>query len=197
MKNRLLGGVVLASLSLAACSQQDVKPVEVKKETNVQAGIKIDEKKETAVQAGITIGEKNPGAREDFRGKTEAEALAFAEKMSVPFRVVKRDGQNLPTTKDFRIGRINAEVEKGLVVDYQVEGQEKPVIEDSKPVEAPVSKAYLNLSEKAAADLAEKNGVSFRVVKRDGEFLPATMDYRPGRINAEVEKGIVVDYQVE
>jgi hypothetical protein len=56
---------------------------------------------------------------------------------------------------------------------------------------------YVGLSEAAAAALAEENNVPFRVVERDGEALMVTEDWRPGRINAVVENGIVVSYTVE
>jgi hypothetical protein len=35
------------------------------------------------------------------------------------------------------------------------------------------------------------------VIEQDGESLPATMDLRPGRINASVANGVVVDIFVE
>jgi len=34
-------------------------------------------------------------------------------------------------------------------------------------------------------------------VERDGHFLPATKDYRQGRINATVDNGVVTSYRVE
>lgn len=46
-------------------------------------------------------------------------------------------------------------------------------------------------------ELASENNIPFRVIMRDGEMLSATMDYRPGRINAEVEDAIVVDFSIE
>lgn len=56
---------------------------------------------------------------------------------------------------------------------------------------------YVWLSESEAEELATENGVSFRVVERDGHFLPATKDYRQGRINATVDNGVVTSYRVE
>ncbi len=38
---------------------------------------------------------------------------------------------------------------------------------------------------------AEAEGFVLRVTKEDGEFMPATMDLNPGRLNLEVEDGIV------
>lgn len=56
---------------------------------------------------------------------------------------------------------------------------------------------YVGVSPAEAEARATANGVSFRVIMEDGQPLPATMDYRPGRINATVENGIVVGYEVE
>lgn len=56
---------------------------------------------------------------------------------------------------------------------------------------------FVWLSEEEAMELASENNIPFRVIMRDGEMLSATMDYRPGRINAEVEDAIVVDFSIE
>jgi len=56
---------------------------------------------------------------------------------------------------------------------------------------------FVGLTEEAAAALATENNVSFRVTMRDAIPLPVTMDYRPGRINADVESGVVVSVSVE
>lgn len=38
---------------------------------------------------------------------------------------------------------------------------------------------------------AENQGYVFRVIKEDGESFPATMDSNPGRLNVEIEGGII------
>jgi hypothetical protein len=38
---------------------------------------------------------------------------------------------------------------------------------------------------------ANERGMTVRVVKLDGESLPGTKDYRPERINVEVENGVI------
>ena len=53
------------------------------------------------------------------------------------------------------------------------------------------------LTEDEASELASENGVPFRVTMRDGEMLPVTMDYVPGRINAQIEDGVVTSVSVE
>ena len=56
---------------------------------------------------------------------------------------------------------------------------------------------FIGLIEEAAQSLAAENNVSFRVVERDGESLPVTMDYRPGRINATIENWIISSFSIE
>ena len=53
------------------------------------------------------------------------------------------------------------------------------------------------MTEEEAKTLAEENGVSFRLVERDGQPLPVTKDYRPGRINATMNDGVITSYSVE
>lgn len=60
---------------------------------------------------------------DSYIGKTVEQARAVADAQGVPFRIVKRDGQFLPATRDFRPGRINAAVRGGRVVSYDVEGR--------------------------------------------------------------------------
>lgn len=56
---------------------------------------------------------------------------------------------------------------------------------------------YVGLSEQAARDKAETAGVRARVVERDGEPLPVTMDYVPGRLNLHVQNGEVYKVDIE
>ena len=53
------------------------------------------------------------------------------------------------------------------------------------------------LTEDEASELAMGNNISFRVIMRDDEMLPVTMDYVPGRINATVDDGVVTSFSVE
>jgi len=41
---------------------------------------------------------------------------------------------------------------------------------------------------------AASKGMTVRVVKRDGQSLPVTMDFSPDRINTQVEAGVVTRY---
>src|SRR6056297_3744468 len=78
----------------------------------------------------------------------------------------------------------------------ETEAPAQPAPEDVADVPtAPTD--YVGLSEAEAVVFAEENNVPFRVVERDGEMLMLTEDWRPGRINAVVEDGVVVSYTVE
>lgn len=68
---------------------------------------------------------------QDYVGLDVEGAQALADKNEVPFRVVMEDGEMKPTTRDFRIGRINATVESGVVTSYEVEGKEESYTADS------------------------------------------------------------------
>ena len=57
--------------------------------------------------------------------------------------------------------------------------------------------AYIGLAEQVALDRAESENKRARVVERDGETLPMTMDYVPGRLNLYVKDGNVYKVQIE
>ncbi|MDF1737824.1 MAG: hypothetical protein P1U86_01595 [Verrucomicrobiales bacterium] len=52
----------------------------------------------------------------DFEGLSEKEAGSLAEKRDLKHRVVERDGQPLPATRDFRPDRVNFTVKAGKVI---------------------------------------------------------------------------------
>lgn len=56
---------------------------------------------------------------------------------------------------------------------------------------------YIGLTEQAALNKAATENKAARVVERDGESLPVTMDYMPGRLNLSVKDGKVYEVQVE
>jgi hypothetical protein len=55
--------------------------------------------------------------------------------------------------------------------------------------------ALVGVAEDEAAKVAEGYGWTFRVIERDGESLPVTMDFSPARVNVTVEDGVVVTVQ--
>lgn len=50
---------------------------------------------------------------------------------------------------------------------------------------------YIGLTEEEAVARAEKVNVTFRIVRRDGESFPITMDYSADRMNFEIDDGRV------
>ena len=57
--------------------------------------------------------------------------------------------------------------------------------------------AYIGLTEKAAMDKAGQDGVTARVVEREGEGVPVTMDLADGRHNFYIKNGTVYKVEVE
>lgn len=52
--------------------------------------------------------------------------------------------------------------------------------------------SYIGLDEKAAGDRADKANIKWRVTEVDGQPRPATMDYRPDRLNFAIKDGKVI-----
>lgn len=57
--------------------------------------------------------------------------------------------------------------------------------------------AYIGLTEEAALEKAENEKKAARVVQRDGQDLPVTMDFSKGRLNFMVNNGKVEKVEVE
>jgi hypothetical protein len=137
---------------------------------------------------------------DDYVGLSEAEAAVLAEVNNVLFRVVERDGEMLPTTRDYQPGRINAVVENGTVVSYTVEGSDAPPMDMDKgepAADAGTHDTIIGMTVAEAEAYAAANEVPFRIGSVDGEARPVTMDYRPGRITASTVAGVVTEYTVE
>jgi len=60
-----------------------------------------------------------------YVGLTEQAALSKAKTAGVPARVVERDGESLPVTMDYAVGRLNFYVQNGYVYRVVVEGEEQ------------------------------------------------------------------------
>lgn len=56
----------------------------------------------------------------------------------------------------------------------------------------PADNDFIGLPLTKAEELAESRGLKHRVIKEDGKPLPAIKDYRPDRINFEIELSKVV-----
>jgi len=58
------------------------------------------------------------------------------------------------------------------------------------------AETLFGMAEAYAIEQIEAAGYEWRVVKRDLEEFPATMDYRPNRINLTIKEGIVYEVSV-
>jgi|AntRauTorcE11897_2_1112592.scaffolds.fasta_scaffold88479_1 hypothetical protein len=133
---------------------------------------------------------------DDYVGMTITEAEVRAQTEGVPFRVVEINGEPLPVTKDLREGRVNARVENGVITSYTIESVNPPQ-EGTETKETNLHDEIIGMTTAEAEAYAEAKAVDFRVGTIDGEPMPVTLDYRPGRITAEIANGIVVGYNVE
>lgn len=221
MKNTILGGVLLALLIGAGYwfYQQSSAPAEPEERELAEGEAGSDASAPTSPEEAVPTPANGSESSEGYVGLSEEDAAALAESQGELFRVVERDGDMLPTTRDYRPGRINATVADGVVTSYTVEGEEKGETpagagEEDAAVEsedtpgdedAPTDSeeaagahdAIIGMSEADAEAYAQEQNVPFRVGSRDGEALPLTMDYRPGRITADMEDGVVTGYTVE
>ena len=65
----------------------------------------------------------DPTTNDVIIGMTVAEAQVYARTNGVVFRTGSIDGEGMPVTMDFRIGRITADLVDGVVVSYTVESE--------------------------------------------------------------------------
>ena len=150
-------------------------------------------------------------AEQDFVGLTPDQAVTKSKAENIPFRVVTIDGQPQPTTRDFREGRVNAEVTEGIITSYIIEAnivaspEDNQVAEEQGGLEQQEETGgqdglypnLIGLTVEEAQNFTEAEDVPFRIGSVDGELRPVTLDYRIGRITAAVENNIVTDYSVE
>jgi len=106
-------------------------------------------------------------------------------------------------TIDYTRPRDVVEAELNAIIDLD-NGGEVEILEDADQDDSdndsddiPKQSIYIGLTISEAILLAERNNVPFRIIERDGESLAVTADYIPGRINARVVHGIVIEFEVE
>jgi len=88
------------------------------------------------------------------------------------------------------------------VEEYEIADVEIPVLDGPgsgflNPLLGVDTDVLIGMSEEEAQFFAATNNTTFRVVERDGEFLPVTLDYRVGRINGVINEGVVTGYELE
>lgn len=53
----------------------------------------------------------------------------------------------------------------------------------------------IGMSEGQASSFLTAEGIDYRIVERDGESFPVTMDYNPDRANLTIQNGVVAEVQ--
>ncbi|MAS96811.1 MAG: hypothetical protein CMO55_26775 [Verrucomicrobiales bacterium] len=110
----LFFSLCIASLGWAGCKDKPepapAKPTE-KPEVEPAPELETPKKPESPKNMKPPSDPKD----KDFIGKTEEAAGKLAKKRGLKSRVVERDGQMLPATRDYRVDRVNFTVMKGKV----------------------------------------------------------------------------------
>lgn len=83
----------------------------------------------------------------------------------------------------------------GAFTVIAVEAGEPPMVGDpaTDPAIADAADAVVGLSEAEATSAIEAAGGTVRIVSRDGEDFPVTMDYRFDRVNLRIVDGVVTE----
>ena len=107
---KLLVGAVVATLALTACSSQSpeagVTSTAMPTPQSSSSDMKFEPSETVQAVAAEVIG------------MTEEQAIQTIEGISseeMTYRVVRRDDESYPMTMDYRINRINLEIDNGLV----------------------------------------------------------------------------------
>ena len=82
---------------------------------------------------------------------------------------------------------------------YEERMIEEDTNDDSGKVEdmTPAEEAYIGLTEEEAVAKAESLNVPVRILERDGQFFPMTMDLVHGRVNLTINNNKVTAVQIE
>jgi hypothetical protein len=112
---KLLAGTVVAMLALTACSNQipDSGVTSTAMPTPDSSSSEMQFEPSTTVIA----------VSQEVIGMTEEQAIQTIEGISseqLDFRVVRRDDESYPMTMDYRINRINLEIDDGLVTKTSI-----------------------------------------------------------------------------
>jgi hypothetical protein len=102
---------------------------------------------------------------------------------------------NTPNTETVNEEVVNEETVNNEIIDNDI--IDEYIISETEQDIIAIKERYLGLTVAEALAQAEASDTLFRVVEQDGQPLPATMDYRPGRINAIVINDILIDLTIE
>jgi len=196
----LAAGLLALTLPLAACGDDDDTDVssDGTTATTTASGDTTDTTAgsgDTTAPGDTTDTTGEPGDSSDLYefvwfGLTKDEAIAKAEAEDRTYRIGREDDETFPLTEDFQEGRVTFSIDDGIVTwaSVEVEG----TAGDNEGAQNPDDVAYVGLTEADAMDMAETEGVTARVISRDGEGLAVTMDYSEDRLNFNVEDDVVI-----
>ena len=109
MKIRLAGTVIVA-LSMTACTSQSP-------DTGVTSSA-MPTPQSSSSEMQFEPSETVKAVAAEVIGMTEEQAIQIIEGVSseeLTYRVIRRDDESYPMTMDYRINRINLEIDNGLV----------------------------------------------------------------------------------
>jgi len=141
-----------------------------------------------------------------YLGKTREQAFAISAAQKHDLRIVSIDGEGLPVTEDFVIGRINVSLENNIITSIDVEiPYQEPIYPSLPPYEGPLTAEevaqlklqFAGLTLEEAKKQAYEKGHHFRITSLDGEEQIVTLDFVHGRINATVVAGRIVSIEIE
>lgn len=189
-------GLLALTLPLAACGDDDDTGVSPDDTTvTTAADDPSDTTGDTTAPGGTTDTTGEPGDSSDLYefvwfGLTKDEAITQAEAEDRTYRIGREDDETFPLTEDFQEGRVTFSIDDGVVTwaSVEVEGTGG----DNEGAQNRDDVAYVGLTETDAMDMAETEGVTARVISRDGDGLAVTMDYSEDRLNFAVEDDVVV-----
>jgi hypothetical protein len=115
-------GVLFRIVELDGAVQMTIKDLtEGRINATVENGVVTAYSAETSNPIIEEIPLTEPGSHDAIIGMTPEEAQAYATTNDVDFRVGMIDGEALPVTMDYRVGRITAATKDNVVTSYTVE----------------------------------------------------------------------------
>ncbi len=114
MKSKV-SGALIAVLALTACSSQS-------SDTEVTSSA-IPTPESSGSDMQFEPSETAQAVAAEVIGMTEAEAISIIEIVSseeLTYRVTRRDGESYPMTMDYRLDRINLEINNGVVTKASI-----------------------------------------------------------------------------
>lgn len=114
MKSMIIGAIA-ATLALSACNTQS-------SDTEVTSSA-IPAPESSGSDMQFEPSETAQAVAAEVIGMTEAEAISTIESVSseeLTYRITRRDDESYPMTMDYRLDRINMEIDNGIVTKASI-----------------------------------------------------------------------------